>query len=170
MKSSIANLKSAIENKIQSARQNDLRNLSNIEHRLEFVENQNGVVYVNDAKSTDPNSTWYSIDALQGPIVWIACSSEFDDHYELFDEFDTTKIRIIIVMGSAKERFIACFQDRVELIGQVKTLDEAVHHARLIANAGDVVLYSPSCFNHELFQHYKEAGQQFRKAVRETLL
>ena len=47
---------------------------------------------------------------------------------------------------------------------------EAVEHAQLIAGEGDTVLFSPACSDFDTFKNFKDAGQQFRKAVREMRL
>lgn len=163
-------IQQALENKLVSARREQLRRLGDIEHRLEFVDEVNGVEFINDAKSTDINSTWYSIDCMEKPIIWIMSSSQYENDYSLFDEIDTTKIKAIIVMGSAQENIKEVFSKSVELIGKVNTLEEAVAHAYLAADAGDVVMFSPACSDYENFKHFKDAGQRFRKAVREERL
>lgn len=170
MESNIKNIQKALEDKLVTARKENLQRLADIEHRLEFVANVNNVEYINDAKATDVNSTWYSMDCLEAPIVWIASSCQYEDEYELFNEIDTRKVKALIVMGSAKQELIKRFEGKIELIGEVNTLHEAVSHAMLISDEGDTVLFSPACSDYDSFKHYKEAGQQFRKAVRETQL
>ena len=61
-------------------------------------------------------------------------------------------MKAIIVMGTDQEGVIAQFKNSVELIGQVNTLEEAVSHAYLVADSGDVVLFSPACSDYEKFQ------------------
>jgi UDP-N-acetylmuramoylalanine--D-glutamate ligase len=163
-------IQKALENKLVSARKENLRRLSDIEHRLEFVDHVDGIEFINDAKSTDINSTWYSIDCMEKPIIWLISSSQYENDFSLFSEIDTTKLKAIIVMGTDQEGVIAQFKNSVELIGQVNTLEEAVSHAYLVADSGDVVLFSPACSDYENFKHYKDAGQRFRKAVREARL
>lgn len=170
MKAMKQSIERALESKLVEARKETMRRLGDIEHRLEFVDKVNDVEFVNDAKATDINSTWYSIDCISRPIVWIVNSSQYEDDCSLFDEIDAKKVRALIVMGTAKERVEIAFGERIKLIGRVNTMHEAVAHANRIAEAGDVVLFSPACLGYDSFKHYKEAGQQFRKAVRETRL
>jgi UDP-N-acetylmuramoylalanine--D-glutamate ligase len=170
MQANTQNIQKALEDKLVKARKENLQRMADIEHRLEFVGEVNGAHCINDAKSTDINSTWYSMDCLEAPIIWIASSSQYEDDYELFDEIDARKLKAMIIMGGAKDELEARFQGKVELIGKVNTLNEAVSHAMLIANEGDSVLFSPACSDYDSFKHYKEAGQQFRKAVREEQL
>lgn len=170
MESKTQHIQEALEHKLVEARKESIRNLSNIEHRLEFVDYYKGVEYINDAKATDINSTWYSIDCLERPIIWIASSSEHDSDFELFKEIDVRKIKAMIIMGDAREELQAFFAKRLDMIGVVNTVEEAVEHAMLLSNHDDIVLFSPACSDYNNFKHFKDAGQQFRKAVRETRL
>lgn len=171
MKNSVKDLEIAFEKILVAVRKSAIqKQRSEIEHRMEFVDMYRGVEYINDAKAMDVNSTWYSIDHLQKPIIWIASSSVYENDYSLYHELDTSKIKAIISLGSAKEQLVDFFASKVELRNVVNELHEAVNQAMVIANPGDVVLFSPSCADFDTFKHYKEAGQLFRKAVRETRL
>ena len=170
MEASIQNIQKTLEDKLVQARKENLQRMADIEHRLEFVDVVNGVQYINDAKSTDINSTRYSMDCLEAPIIWIVSSNQYEDEYDLFNEIDTRKIKALIIMGGAQEELKKRFESKVELIGTVNTFHEAVSHAMLVSNAGDSVLFSPTCSDYASFKHYKEAGQLFRKAVREAQL
>jgi UDP-N-acetylmuramoylalanine--D-glutamate ligase len=170
MKSQTRSFQQALEEKLAQAQKENVRRLGNIEHRLEFVDEVNGVEYINDAKASDINSTWYSIDCMEKPVVWIACSSEYDEADELLDEIDYGKLRAVIVMGKNSNELVQFFSERTELVGKVNTMIEAVAHATLVAERGDIVLFSPACEDFEHFKSYKDSGQQFRKAVREMRL
>ena len=64
-----------LQSKLVAERKQRLNQLGNIEHRLEFVDQVNGVEYINDAKATDVNSTWYSLDCIDKPLIWIMSST-----------------------------------------------------------------------------------------------
>ena len=151
-------------------RKQQLNQLSNIEHRLEYVDEVNGVEYINDAKASNINSSWNSIDCIDKKLVWIVGSSQYERDLHLFSEIDAEKIKAIIILGTNKGGVEEAFRNRVELIGTVNTIMEAVEHAELISDQGEVVLFSPSCSDFETFKNYKDSGQQFRKAVREMRL
>jgi len=170
MKSQFQSLQSTLENKLVQARKENMRRLGDIEHRLEFVDEVNGVEYINDAKACDINSTWYSIDCMERPVVWIVCASQYGDNDELFDEIDYSKLRAVIVLGGKVDELVQFIGERIELVGRVNTMIEAVAHATLMAEQGDAVLFPPACSDFEHFKNYKESGQQFRKAVREMRL
>ena len=49
-----------------------LSDFQNVEHRLEFVAKVHGIEFVNDSKATNVNSTWYALESMQNPVIWIA--------------------------------------------------------------------------------------------------
>ncbi len=160
----------SLEAKIVEARKESVRQMTDIEHRLEFVEEVKGVEYINDAKSTDINSSWYSLDCLEGPIVWIVESCNYEDDLSLYQQMDVENVKALIISGSNPQSVEDAFKGSVSLIGHVGNIHEATHHASLIAEEGDTVLYSPSCSDFDQYVNYKEKGQRFRKAVREMQL
>ena len=48
-----------------------LSDFQNVEHRLEFVGKVHGIEFINDSKATNVNSTWYALESITNPIVWI---------------------------------------------------------------------------------------------------
>lgn len=159
-----------LQSKLVAERKQRLNQLGNIEHRLEFVDEVNGVEYINDAKATDVNSTWYSLDCIDKPLIWIMSSSQYETDLTLYGELNLSGVKAIIVMGSNQKEVETFLLHKTELVGRVNTVMQAVEHAQLISNSGDVVLFSPSCSDFDSFRNFKDAGQQFRKAVRETRL
>jgi len=159
-----------LQSKLVAERKQRLNQLGNIEHRLEFVDEVNGVEYINDAKATDINSTWYSLDCIDKPLIWIMSSSQYETDLTLYSELNLSGVKAIIVMGSNQKEVETFLLQNTELVGRVNTVMQAVEHAQLIASSGDAVLFSPSCSDFDSFRNFKDAGQQFRKAVRETRL
>ena len=51
-----------------------LMDFQNIEHRLEYVVKVHGIDYINDSKATNVNSTWYALESMTKPVIWIAVS------------------------------------------------------------------------------------------------
>ena len=74
MKSQTSILEAKVNERLIDARKQSMRRMGDIEHRLEFVDVVDGVEYVNDAKATDLNSTWYSLECMDMPVVWVMSS------------------------------------------------------------------------------------------------
>jgi UDP-N-acetylmuramoylalanine--D-glutamate ligase len=170
MKSQSAILESKVNERLIAARKQSIRRLGDIEYRLEYVDVVNGVEYVNDAKATDLNSTWYSLDCMEKPVIWILSSSEDDADYSLMNEIDVSNIKAFIVIGNHFEKVQASMRAASKPIIQSGSILDATKAAQKLSNQGDVVLFSPGFSDLENFTHYKEHGQQFRKAVREMQL
>lgn len=163
-------LKKSLQENIVAERKLRLAQLSNIEHRLEYVDEFNGVEFINDAKASDINSTWYSLESIDKPIIWIVSSTIHESDLSMYHEIPLDNVKAVIVLGSNKEALQSIIAERIELVGCVNKLEEAVEHATIVAQNGDVVLFSPSCDDFETFKNFKDSGQQFRKAVREVRL
>jgi UDP-N-acetylmuramoylalanine--D-glutamate ligase len=170
MKTQTSTLERKIDQQLVQVRKENIKRLNDIEHRLEYVDMVNGIEYVNDAKAADINSSWYSIDCMEKPIVWIISSCPYEDDYSLFEEIDTDKVKAMVVLGKNPDAIEAIFSGKVQRIQRADDLLDAVAKANTQATEGDLVLYSPAFSDLDEYKHYKENGQAFRKAVREVQL
>lgn len=141
-----------------------------VEHRLEFVDEYKGVEYVNDAKAMDLPSSCYSIECIRKPLIWISFTSPFDGDYQGLQHYQLSGVEAIIHIGPNNDLAKARLISQIPLIGRVNTIAEAVEHAMLVATSGQVVLFSPAFADFNLVPHHRDAGQQFRRAVREMRL
>ena len=160
-----ARLTKSSNDKLIEARKLSLEEFSGIEHRLELVAEKEGVEYINDSKATDVNSTWYSLEYMQKPVVWIVGLSDLDTDYSIFNELVQDKVKAIICLGENKEGVLNSLVKDVDCFAEASSIKEATEIASSISMEGDVVLFSPACSSFHLFQNYKDRGQQFRKAA-----
>ena len=146
-----------------------LVNFKGMPHRLELAGKNNKVTWVNDSKSTTPQSVLSALNSLKGPIILILGGydkgSSFDD---LFKSFGNA-VRFLIFMGAAAERLsheasILC-PDIPQLLS--KNLYEAVNRAAESAEPGETILFSPGCSSYDEFNNYEERGSAFKSFVRE---
>lgn len=144
-----------------------LMNFQNVEHRLESVLTTDGVEYINDSKATNVNSTWYALESMEKPTVWIAGGVDKGNDYTLLKEMVKTKVRIIVCLGLDNRKLHEAFASDVDMIINTSSMNEAVHVARQMARKGEAVLLSPACASFDLFKNYEDRGRQFKKAVRD---
>ncbi|MBS1651790.1 MAG: UDP-N-acetylmuramoyl-L-alanine--D-glutamate ligase [Bacteroidetes bacterium] len=143
-----------------------LSDFQNIEHRLEFVASINGVEFINDSKATNVNSTWYALESMKKPIVWICGGQDKgNDYNELFD-IVKEKVKAIVCLGKDNKKIISSFSKAVETIIETDNAVDAVAVSYKLAKKGDAVLLSPACASFDLFKNYEERGLQFKAAVR----
>ena len=143
-----------------------LEDFVNVEHRLEFVAKINGVEFINDSKATNINSTWFALESMEKPTVWIVGGvDKGNDYNELLSLVDE-KVKAIICLGEDNDKIKEAFQSKVETLVEARDAVEAVAYAYRLARKDDSVLLSPACASFDLFESYEDRGNQFKQAVR----
>lgn len=143
-----------------------LENFQGVEHRLEHVLRINKVEYINDSKATNVNATYFALESMDAPTVWIVGGEDKGNNYEELFPFVNEKVKAIICLGVDNEKLIKTFGNMVDIIVETQFMSEAVKIAYKIAEAGDNVLLSPACASFDLFENYEDRGRQFKEAVR----
>lgn len=143
-----------------------LSDFQNIEHRLEFVSRVHGVDYINDSKATNVNSTWYALESMDKPTVWIVGGIDKGNDYKMIADLVDEKVKAIVCLGVDNKKIIKAFKDKVETIVETQSATDAVRAASKLANKGDAVLLSPCCSSFDLFENYEDRGRQFKQAVK----
>jgi len=138
----------------------------NIEHRLEFVNSVHGIDFINDSKATNVNSTWYALESLQSPIIWIAGGVDKGNDYSMLTELVQNRVKAIVCLGTDNKKLIKAFKEIVPVIVEAASADEAVQTAYRLGKKGDTVLLSPCCASFDLFENYEDRGRQFKASVR----
>ena len=143
-----------------------LSDFQSVEHRLELVGRINNVDFINDSKATNVNSTWYALESINTPIVWIVGGVDKGNDYTQLFEMVQQKVHAIVCLGTDNAKIIEAFSDKVETIVEAGSAQEAVNLSYRLAKKGDTVLLSPACASFDLFENYEDRGQQFKRAVR----
>ncbi|CAM4446510.1 UDP-N-acetylmuramoyl-L-alanine--D-glutamate ligase [Paenibacillus phoenicis] len=150
-----------------------LRTFHGVEHRLEYVDEKQGVVYYNNSKATNSKATVMALGALQAPIVLIAGGLDRgSDYMELLPVFKE-KVKAVVAMGQTKEKIARVAElaglSHIVLVDTVDsaadTLRAALKEAASLAEPGDIVLLSPACASWDMFPSYEERGRIFKEAV-----
>jgi UDP-N-acetylmuramoylalanine--D-glutamate ligase len=143
-----------------------LSDFENIEHRLEFVAKINGIDFINDSKATNVNSTWYALESMQAPTVWIVGGQDKGNDYDMLLDLVKEKVKAIVCLGVDNSKIISAFSKAIPNIVEAQSADAAVQAAYRIAKKGETVLLSPACASFDLFENYEDRGRQFKHAVR----
>ena len=144
-----------------------LEDFEGAEHRLEEVLKINGVKYINDSKATNINATFYALDSMTTPTVWIVGGVDKGNDYFDLMPLVREKVKAIICLGVENDKIIKTFGNVIDLIVETQGAEEAVKVAYKIAEKGDTVLLSPACASFDLFENYEDRGRQFKQAIRE---
>jgi len=143
-----------------------LADFKGVEHRLERFLKVHGIEFVNDSKATNVNSTWYALESINKPIVWIAGGIDKGNDYSMLSELAREKVKAIVCLGKNNEKIHAAFDDIVNNVVDTSSMEEAVKAAYYLARNGDTVLLSPACASFDLFENYEDRGMQFKREVR----
>jgi UDP-N-acetylmuramoylalanine--D-glutamate ligase len=144
-----------------------LMDFDSIEHRLEFVTKVHGIEFINDSKATNVNSTWYALESMSNPVIWIVGGVDKGNDYTMLNDLVRGRVKAIVCMGKDNQKIQDAFQGMVDNIVETGSASEAVKAAYLLGKKGDTVLLSPACASFDLFENYEDRGRQFKKAVRE---
>ena len=142
-----------------------LTTFEGVEHRMEKVMTVGGVLYVNDSKATNVNSTWYALESVQTPIVLILGGTDKGNDYEPIAELVREKVKAIVCLGVDNKKIKDFFGGMVPVY-ETLSAGDCVNKCAELAVSGDTVLLSPCCASFDLFKNYEDRGRQFKEAVR----
>jgi UDP-N-acetylmuramoylalanine--D-glutamate ligase len=139
-----------------------LKNFGGLEHRMERLGTHHGVLYVNDSKATNADSTAPALAAYPA-IHWIAGGKRKTDELDVCLPH-LKNVRAAYLIGDAEAVFAGILSPHVPVV-RCGTMDIAVQKAAAAAQAGEVVLLSPACASQDQFKDYEERGHVFRALV-----
>ncbi|MFD2941409.1 UDP-N-acetylmuramoyl-L-alanine--D-glutamate ligase [Flavobacterium notoginsengisoli] len=142
-----------------------LSNFQGVEHRLEKVLKIQNVQYINDSKATNVNATFFALDSMNVPTVWIVGGVDKGNDYNELMSLVREKVKAIICLGVDNRKIIDAFGNVVDIMVEVNNMSDAVKTAQRLTEKGDAVLLSPACASFDLFENYEDRGRQFKQAV-----
>jgi UDP-N-acetylmuramoylalanine--D-glutamate ligase len=134
-------------------------------HRIEFVGEYSRVKYFDDSKGTNIAATAAAVASVPGPVVLIAGGVHKGASYAYWKQAFQGKVRAIIAMGQSRDLIASDVGDEIP-VQLADTLQEAVVKASKAASPESSVVLSPGCSSYDMFQNYKDRGEQFQTAVR----
>ncbi len=144
-----------------------LMDFTGVEHRLERFIKVHGIEFVNDSKATNVNSTWYALESMATPVIWIAGGIDKGNDYSELMNLVRSKVKVLICLGKDNSKLHSVFGDAIPSIVDAASMKEAVSLAYNYGQNGDTVLLSPACASFDLFENYEDRGWQFKKYVKE---
>jgi len=143
-----------------------IQNFQGAPHRLEKVLKIHHVQYINDSKATNVNATYYALDSMTTPTVWIVGGIDKGNDYKALMPLVREKVKAIVCLGLDNSKIKDAFGNVVDLVVETYAMSEAVKVAYKIAERGDTVLLSPACASFDLFKNYEDRGDQFKEAIK----
>ncbi len=166
---------------------NSLPKFKALPHRLELVEEINGVRWYNDSIATTPQSAIAALEAFDQPKIIIAGGYDKNLSFDELGQKIASNSKAAILMGQTAPKIASAihnakmslrakrsnlnqpdtvYQVRDIKIEVVDSLAEAIQLAARLAVNGDVVLLSPACASYDMFDNFQHRGREFTKLVR----
>ncbi len=142
-----------------------LRSFPGLAHRLEVVAETGGVLWINDSKATNIDSTRVALRGMTRPVILLLGGRHKGEPYtSLFPELG--KVSGVVAYGEAADRIVSDLAGHVRVEHITGPFDAAVDRAAALARRGDVVLLAPACASYDMFRDYEERGDRFATLAR----
>ena len=138
-----------------------------VEHRLERVEEIDGVQFYNDSKATSVDATMKALEAFKedfGQVVLILGGRGKNAPYAPLGPLVREKVRQLIVIGEDSEK-IAKELGEFAPTQQAVDLKDAVNRSFQVAQPLDIVLLAPACASFDMFDSFEHRGKVFKEEV-----
>lgn len=147
-----------------------IKEFNAVEHRIEYVEEINGIKYYNDSKGTNPDAAIKAVEAMITPTVVIGGGYDKKSTYDEWIASFGDKVKCLVLLGETKDAIAtAAKKSGFTNVILVDSLKEAVEVSSKQAVSGDAVLLSPACASWDMFKSYEERGRLFKEYVHELL-
>lgn len=145
-----------------------VKTFKGLAHRMEWVAEHRGVVWINDSKGTNVGATLAAIQGLDKPVILIAGGRG--------KQADFSPLREVVARGAVRELIL--LGEDAQVIAQAvapkvchfaASMQQAVAMAGACAAAGEVVLMSPACASFDMFAGFAQRGEIFKQAVQQWI-
>jgi UDP-N-acetylmuramoylalanine--D-glutamate ligase len=141
-----------------------LEEFPGVEHRLELVDEIEGVRYVNDSKATNTAAARRALAAYDAPLrVILGGSLKGEDFAPLAEAMQS--VRAAYLIGEAADELDAALRPAGVTLVRCGDLATALVRAAADAQPGEIVLLSPACASFDQFRDFEERGEGFRRLV-----
>ncbi len=149
---------------------NGLLDFKPIDHRLELIEVIDGIELINDSKATNMDSAIVALEAMSGPVIWIAGGQDKGNDYELMKDVVERKVKAIVCLTKDASKLRKAFESSVDSFSVTEDVMICVERCMKLAQPGDSVLLSPACASFDLFNNYEHRGNLFKQSVNKYIL
>ncbi len=144
---------------------NVLRRFRGLEHRMEFVEEVDGVSFYNDSKGTNIGSVIKSLEGFEGEVVLILGGSDKGSDFTPLIPYLRERVRAVVAMGETKEKILSQLGGVIDVY-TAEDMSDAVKRGYALAGSGGTVLLSPGCASFDMFENFEHRGRVFKEEVR----
>jgi UDP-N-acetylmuramoylalanine--D-glutamate ligase len=146
-----------------------------VEHRIEFVEEINGIKIYNDSIATSPQRTMAGLRSFNQRVILIAGGADKKLSFKALGLEILDRVKALVLVGQTAKSIQESFECAKQELGKGLDIEvylendfkEAVQNAVKIAKVGDVVLLSPASTSFDLFKNFEERGNRFKEIIKE---
>ena len=142
-----------------------VRSAHGLPHRMEWVADIDGVVWVNDSKATNVGAAVTALSGFDQPIIWLAGGEGKDADFSELTQVLPGQVKHVIAFGRDADAILAQIPQTLPTT-RVDSMQQAVVSAQRFAVSGDAVLLSPACASFDMYLNYEARGDDFKSAVR----
>jgi UDP-N-acetylmuramoylalanine--D-glutamate ligase len=146
----------------------ELKTYPGLPHRMEQVGRAGRVVFINDSKATNADSTQKALLSWPGDMHWILGGKPKEGGITTLAPL-FGRIAKAYLIGAASDAFAATLEGKVayERCGTLDVaLTRAAEEAALSTALEPVVLLSPACASYDQFRSFEHRGDRFRTLAR----
>ena len=146
-----------------------LLHMRGVRHRLQTVDEVNGVTYINDSKGTNVDAALNAVACMQAETVLLLGGKDKGyDYDELFSKLRGSRVVQCVLYGENRFKLLnSAVRANESRITLCTDFDTAVRLAAMMAKPGQNVLLSPASSSFDAFSGYEERGERFEKIVEE---
>jgi UDP-N-acetylmuramoylalanine--D-glutamate ligase len=153
-----------------------LRNFTPGHHRIEEVENIDGVRWINDSKATNPHAANASLAAFTS-IIWIAGGLAKGADMENLVQSKSGRLKAVLLIGTDRNLISDALSKYapkipkylIDGVSPEQLMDNLVIKGKELASSGDVVLLAPACASMDQFTSYAHRGDLFAEKVKQLV-
>ena len=131
---------------------------------MEFFSKLNGKLWINDSKSTDVEATAFSLEKIDGSVIWIVGQTKYERDLDVIYDLVISKVEEIIYYGQHETNLKYKFGSKVKYT-QISDIKSAVNMAMLNETQNLTVLFSPACSSFPTHENYKLRGDYFKSLI-----
>ncbi len=134
-------------------------------HRMQFVEEVNGVKYINNSMCTNPAAVVASIESLETDRVHVLVGGVNKDlSFAPMNEYMQVKPHQIYLFGKDAKQINQELSQKWQVYD---TMKEAFDAAAKEAKEGEIVMLAPGCASMDQFRDFRHRGDVFCQFVRD---
>lgn len=143
-----------------------ISNFTGVEHRLEFVEEVNGVRYYNDTEATNIKSSQIALSSFKKPITLILGGLERGQNFDELTPF-MNYVTNIIGIGECRER-VKKIGEKLGISTYIyEHLKDGFKKCVEVSENDGIVLLSPASASWDQYKECEIRGTEFKQYVKE---